>query len=58
MWLSFEADACVKRWTALRDRYVRESHRYTPSGSGSSEANKWHLYEAMTFLESHVTPRK
>lgn len=49
-----------KRWTYLRDYYVKTKNKKTPSGSASTEgeASSWAYYGIMSFLDGSLEPRK
>ncbi|XP_017468474.1 PREDICTED: uncharacterized protein LOC108360618 [Rhagoletis zephyria] len=54
-------EQCQSRWRSLRDRFVKdESGRKAPSGSAANDmvSSGWKYYEALAFLQRHVSPRK
>ncbi|XP_031356274.1 transcription factor Adf-1-like [Photinus pyralis] len=52
-------DEAIKKWRALRDKFVKERRKMknVPSGAGS-EVETWSLYPYLEFLDDFVQQRK
>lgn len=46
---------CKETFKALREKYIRER---TKQSQQSPECRKWELFDALTFLEPHIIPRR
>ncbi|XP_046801344.1 uncharacterized protein LOC111686841 [Lucilia cuprina] len=48
----------MRRWTSLRDRFVKEKrNEKLPSGSGACLCYRWYYMDQLEFLAPHIAPR-
>ena len=59
--VGYSDEDCLKRWKALRDRFVREAKKVrenmTPDG-GSGYVPPWSLFQSMAFLMESIRHRR
>ncbi|XP_041353601.1 uncharacterized protein LOC121371635 [Gigantopelta aegis] len=56
--LNMEVEQVKKKWTYLRDYFLRQYRLSRTSKSGSSFKRKWPLFDQMSFLIPYIQPRE